>query len=138
MGRVARTTISIEPELFAQFNAYIAASGYATRSEAVKSLMRSALVAQEWQTGRDVAGAILMVYDHHRGAIIKKLTDVQHDFGAVIVCTQHVHLDHHNCMEVVVVRGTAAKIRELLSKLKAVKGVKHSSLITATTGEDVR
>jgi len=138
MGRVSRATISLEPELFKQFDSFAAKSGYATRSEAVKALMRSALVQQEWQTGRDVAGAIVMVYDHHKGAIVKKLTDVQHDFGELIVCTQHVHLDHHHCMEVVVVRGAAAKIRELLAGLKAVKGVKHSSLITATTGEGVR
>lgn len=138
MGRVSRATISLEPELFEQFDAYSAASGYATRSEAVKSLMRSALVEREWQTGRDVAGAIVMVYDHHRGSIVKKLTDVQHDFGGLIVCTQHVHLDHHHCMEVVVVRGAAGEIRALLAKLKAVKGVKHSALMTATTGEGLR
>ncbi|HOX04905.1 MAG TPA: nickel-responsive transcriptional regulator NikR [Planctomycetota bacterium] len=138
MGRVSRASISLEPELFEQFDAFAATSGYATRSEAVKALMRSALVQQEWQGGRDVAGAIVMVYDHHRGSIVKKLTDVQHDFGELIVCSQHVHLDHHHCMEVVVVRGAAARIRQLLAGLKAVKGVKHSALMTATTGEGVR
>jgi len=138
MARVSRVTVSLEPELLDQFAAHIAERGYPTRSEAVKSLVRSALVQEEWQSGKDVAGAIVMVFDHHKGGIVKKLTDVQHDFGALIVCSQHVHLDHHHCMEVVVVRGAAARIRELLAKLKAVKGVKHSSLITATTGKGVR
>jgi CopG family nickel-responsive transcriptional regulator len=100
--------------------------------------MRSALVQEEWRTGRDVAGAIVMVYDHHKGGIVKKLMDIQHDFGTLIVCTQHVHLDHHHCMEVVVVRGRAEKIKALLTRLKSAKGIKHSSLITATTGESVR
>jgi CopG family nickel-responsive transcriptional regulator len=138
MPKVARVTISLEKGLLAQFEARLAASGYPTRSEAVKSLMRSALVQEEWQTGRDVAGAIVMVYDHHKGGVVKKLMDAQHDFGELIVCTQHVHLDHHHCMEVVVVRGAAGEIRALLAKLKAVKGIKHSSLITATTGKSVR
>ena len=138
MPKVARVTISLEETLLAQFEGHVASHGYPTRSEAVKSLMRQALVEQEWQTGKDVAGAIVMVYDHHKGGIVKKLMDVQHDFGELIVCTQHVHLDHHNCMEVVVVRGAAAEIRTLLAKLKAVKDVKHSSLMTATTGESVR
>ncbi len=108
MPKVARVTISVEEPLLAQFRSYLTENGYPTRSEAMKGLMRQALVEQEWQKGTDVAGAISIVYDHHKRGTMDKLTDVQHDFGGLIVCTQHVHLDHHNCMEVVVVRGQAA------------------------------
>ncbi len=137
MSKVARVTISVEEPLLAQFEDYLSNNGYPTRSEAMKGLMRQALVEQEWQKGTDVAGAISIVYDHHKRGTMDKLTGVQHDFGDLIVCTQHVHLDHHNCMEVIVVRGHAAKIRKLLINLKAIKGIKHSSLMMATTGKSV-
>ncbi|MDX9690703.1 MAG: nickel-responsive transcriptional regulator NikR [Proteobacteria bacterium] len=137
MPKVARISISVEEPLLAQFESYIANNGYPTRSEAMKGLMRQALVEQEWQKGTDVAGAISIVYDHHKRGTIEKLTDAQHVFGDLILCTQHVHLDHHNCMEVIVVRGHATKIRQLVTSLQAVKGIKHSSLMMATTGKDV-
>ncbi len=138
MPKVARVTISVEESLLAQFESYIANNGYPTRSEAMKGLMRQAPVGQEWQKGTDVAGTISIVYDHHKRGTMEKLTDAQHAFGDLIVCTQHVHLDHHNCMEVIVVRGHAAKIRKLVTSLQAVKGIKHSSLMMATTGKDVQ
>jgi len=137
MTKVARITVSVEDALLKQFEVFIANHGYPTRSEAVKNLMRNALVEQEWQKGKEVAGAVAIIYDHHRGAIVKKLVNAQHDFGGLIVCTQHVHLDHDNCMEVVIVRGAASKIRDFLSCLKSIKGIKHSTLMMATTGEDV-
>jgi CopG family nickel-responsive transcriptional regulator len=137
MPKVERISISVEAPLLAQFEAYLSDNGYPTRSEAMKGLMRQALIEQEWQKGTDVAGTISIVYDHHKRGTMDKLTDVQHDFGDLIVCTQHVHLDHHNCMEVIVVRGQAAKIRKLLAHLKSIKGIKHSSLMMATTGKSV-
>jgi CopG family transcriptional regulator, nickel-responsive regulator len=137
MPKVARVSISVEEPLLAQFESYLSNNGYPTRSEAIKGLMRQALVEQEWQKGTDVAGTISVVYDHHKRGTMDKLVDVQHDFGNLIVCTQHIHLDHHNCMEVVVVRGRATEIRKLLVRLKSVKGIKHSALMMATTGKGV-
>ena len=136
-NKVERITISVEAHLLAKFENYLSVNGYPTRSEAIKSLMRQALIEQEWQQDTDVAGTISLVYDHHKRGTMEKLVDVQHDFGSLIVCSQHVHLDHHNCMEVLVVRGRAAEILDILAKLKAVKGIKHSALMMATTGEDV-
>lgn len=138
MSNVARITISVEEPLLAQFESYVKSHGYPTRSEAMQGLMRQTLVTQEWQKGSDVAGAISVIYDHHKRGTGEKLTDVQHDFGELIVCAQHVHLDHHNCMEIIVVRGRAVDIRDLLSRLNAIKGIKHSSLMMGTTGKDVR
>jgi CopG family nickel-responsive transcriptional regulator len=137
MAKVARITISVEQDLLEQFEGYVSGQGYPSRSEAVKNLMRRALVEQQWQKGKDVAGAIAIVYDHHRGDMVKKIVHIQHDFGGLIVCTQHVHLDHHNCLEVLAVRGRADDIQKLLLKLKAARGIKHSSLMTATTGRGV-
>jgi len=135
--KIERVSVSIEKPLLEKFESYISGNGFPTRSEAVKSLIRRALVEQEWQKGTDVAGAISIVYDHHKRGTMEKLTEAQHDFGGLIVCTQHVHLDHHNCMEVIVVRGRAVKIRNLLNRIKAIKGLKHSSLMMATTGREV-
>ena len=84
-----------------------------------------------------MSGAVTLVYDHHRRGLANRLVDVQHDFQEIVVSVQHVHLDHHNCLEVIVVRGAAGKIQDLLGKLKAVKGIKHSALVTMTTGKDV-
>ncbi len=137
MSKVERITISVEAPLLAQFESYLTANGYPTRSEAIKGLMRQALVDQQWQKGTDVAGTITIVYDHHKRGTMEKLTDAQHDFGDLIVCAQHVHLDHHNCMEVIVLRGRAEKIRKLLTNLQAIKGLKHSALMMATTGKDM-
>ena len=136
-NKVERITISVEAPLLAKFENYLTCNGYPTRSEAMKSLMRQALIEEEWQQDTDVAGTISLVYDHHKRGTMEKLVDVQHDFGNLIICSQHVHLDHHNCMEVLVVRGRAAEIRDILAKLKAVKGIKHSALMMATTGEGV-
>jgi CopG family nickel-responsive transcriptional regulator len=137
MPKVARVSFSVEEPLLAQFESYLSDNGYPTRSEAIKGLMRQALVEQEWQKGTDVAGAISVVYDHHKRGTMDKLVAVQHDFGPLIVCTQHVHLDHHNCMEIIVVRGRAPEIRKLLVRLKSVKGIKHSAFMMATTGKGV-
>jgi len=134
MAGLARISMSLDAALLEQFDRLAARQGYPTRSEAVKALIRGALVERQWQEGREVAGAVALVYDHHRGGAVRKLMDVQHDFGALIVSAQHVHLDDHNCLELVVVRGRAARIRELLSRLRSVKGVKHSELVMATAG----
>lgn len=132
MPKVARISISLEESLLEQFDGYVADNGYPTRSEAMKGLMRNALVEREWEKGTNVAGTINIVYDHHKRGTMEKLVDVQHDFGELIVCTQHIHLDHNNCMEVIVVRGKAPALRKLLTQLKSVKGIKHSALMMAS------
>ena len=96
--------------------------------------MRRRAVEKEWAAGKEVAGAVGLVYDHHRRALVSRLMDIQHDFGHLIVSTQHIHLDHDNCLELVVVRGKAGEIRKLVSRLKSVKGLKHQALMTTTTG----
>lgn len=137
MSKVTRVTVSIDEDLLDKFENYITEKGYPTRSEGIKSIMRQALVEDEWHTGTVVAATVSFVYDHHKPGVMQKLVDIQHDFGELVVCTQHVHLDHHNCMEVIIVKGLSDKIYEFHNALKAVKGLKHSSLCAATTGEEI-
>jgi CopG family nickel-responsive transcriptional regulator len=127
--------MSLESGLLEQFDAFLQAEGYPTRSEAIKALMRHRLSEQSWAKDEQVAGSITLVYDHHRPGIVKKLMDIQHHYGSTVVSTQHVHLDHHHCLEMIVVRGKASRIRELVSMLKSTKGVKHNSLVMTAVGD---
>jgi CopG family transcriptional regulator, nickel-responsive regulator len=132
---LTRFSISLDSGLVRQFDAKIRADGCPTRSKAVGDLIRACLVQEEWQAGDEVAGAIVMVYDHHKRDIVKTLTEVQHDCHEAIVSTQHIHLDHDNCLEIVAVRGTPGVVGGIVKRLKAVKGLKHISLAAGTTGE---
>lgn len=138
MAYLVRFCVSLDEELFEQFDHAWQAEGFPTRSEAVKAMIRRALIEKEWQTGKEVAGAILLVYDHHEKAVANELIDIQHDFEKVVIATQHAHLDHDNCLESVLVKGKAQDIDGLVKKIKSVKGVKHTALMMTTTGKHVR
>jgi len=135
MAGRARFSVSVDELLLKRFDSLTRKEGFPTRSEAVKDCMHQRLVAKEWVSGKEVAGAIGLVYDHHRRALVGRLMDIQHDFGRIIVSTQHIHLDHDNCLELVVVKGKAKEIRGLLSRFKSVKGLKHHALMMTTTGK---
>lgn len=132
---LTRFSISLDDALIKRFDSKIKADSCPTRSKAVGDLIRASLVQTEWRAGDDVAGAIVLVYDHHSSDILKRLTDVQHDCHDLIISTQHIHLDHDNCLEIVAVRGKPREINAILKRLKAVKGLKHVSLAAGTTGQ---
>lgn len=124
-----RFGVSMESELLAAFDALLARKGYTNRSEALRDLARRALVDDAW--GDDdarVVGAVTIVYDHHQRSVVDQLLTIQHDAVAEIVCTTHVHLDHHHCLEVIVCRGRAADVRALADHLIRLRGVKHGGL----------
>jgi len=131
---VTRFSVSLAADLVRQFDARIRADRCPTRSKAVGDLIRASLVRREWGAGDEVAGAVVLVYDHHKRDLVKTLTDVQHDSHAAIISTQHLHLDHDNCLEIIAVRGRPAAIDALVKRLKAVKGLKHVSRAAGTTG----
>ncbi len=131
---LARFGVSLDEDLVRQFDARIREDGCPTRSKALGDLIRASLVQGEWQRGEEIAGAIVLVYDHHRRDIVGRLTDVQHDCHGAIISTQHVHLDHDNCLEIVAVRGKPRQIDALVRRLKALKGLKHVALAAGTTG----
>lgn len=134
---LTRISISVEEELLEKFDALSDEEGFPTRSEAIKHLMRGALVREQWQRGEQVAGVLTIIYDHHKTAVLQKIVDAQHDFGDLVVCSQHAHLDHDNCMENIIVRGTVEQVRALHRKLKAIKGIKHTTLSMNTTGSEI-
>jgi CopG family nickel-responsive transcriptional regulator len=132
---LTRFSISLDKELMRQFDVKIKTERCPTRSKAVGDLIRTSLVQTEWREGDVVAGAIVLVYDHHKRDIVKKLTTLQHDCHDMIISTQHIHLDHDNCLEIVAVRGMPAEIDAIVNRLKTVKGLKHVSLAAGTTGQ---
>lgn len=138
MEKIKRFGVSIESRLLEQFDSYIAANNYENRSEAIRDLIRKELVEEEWaKANEDVAGAVVIVYDHHKREVVDKLLDIQHDFHEFIISSQHIHLDHDNCLEIIVVRGRMIQINDLAAKLKSVKGVKHTSLTKSTLGKNI-
>jgi CopG family nickel-responsive transcriptional regulator len=136
MAKLVRFGVSMEDGLLAAFDAMIAAKGYANRSEAVRDLVRQQLVRDQWQAGRSPAvGALCLVYNHHVRDLSNHLTEMQHSHVSQIVSTLHVHLDHDNCLEVLVLRGKAAELQSLSDKLIATRGVKHGQLVMTTSGK---
>ncbi|MEA3402257.1 MAG: nickel-responsive transcriptional regulator NikR [Armatimonadota bacterium] len=124
-----RFGISMPHELLQQFDRAIEEAGYANRSEAVRDMARDYLVRRRWKAPEgEVVGSITLVYDHHVHGVEESLTTMQHDAEAQVVCNTHVHLDHHNCVEVIVVRGRADAIRRLADRMISIRGVKHGEL----------
>ena len=138
MGELARIGVAIDAELLEKFDALIAERGYTNRSEAFRDLIRDELVEKVWQApGSEVVGTVTIVYDHHVRLLNEKLTSIQHDFFHEICSTLHVHLDHDNCLEVLVVRGRAEDVRRVADVLISTKGVKHGRLTITTTGAEL-
>jgi CopG family nickel-responsive transcriptional regulator len=134
MSQLTRISISIENDIINRFDAISEQQGLPTRSEAIKHLIRSALVQYEWSCGDIVAGVITMIYDHHKSSLVQKLIEAQHNFGDIVICSQHAHLDHNNCMENIIVKGKVEKVKGLHKELLAIKGIKHTVLSMSTTG----
>ena len=137
MSEIVRFGVSLEKELLEKFDRLIKEKKYPNRSEAIRDLIRENLVKKEWIEGKEVAGAITLVFDHHKRELVNTLTDIQHDFHQLIISSQHIHLDHDNCLEIIVVRGKPIEVRGLADKLKSTKGVKYGSLSIATTGKEL-
>lgn len=137
MAGLVRFGVSLEKKLLERFDAFIREKNYTNRSEAFRDMIRQELIKKEWLQGDDVAGAITIIYDHHRRDLLNKITDIQHNYQKLIICTQHIHLDHDNCLEILAVRGSPRDVQVLADTLKAIKGVKHGTLNMSSTGEDL-
>ncbi|MDD5623000.1 MAG: nickel-responsive transcriptional regulator NikR [Actinomycetota bacterium] len=138
MNSIKRFGVSIESNLIDKFDRYIKSKNYTNRSEALRDLIRKELVGEEWlQLDKNAAGAIVLVYDHHKRELVDSLIDIQHDYHKIIISTQHIHLDQSICLEIVVVKGKINEIYKLESRLKSTKGVKHISLSKSTLAEDI-
>ena len=133
---VVRFGVSVPQQLMEAFDKRIRAKGYRTRSEAIRDIMRGYLVEGEWErhTGL-VVGTITLVYDHATRELTHVLTDVQHHFHGAICSSTHVHLDEHNCLEVIIVRGPGRDVQAVADRLISTRGVKHGKLVCTTTGK---
>jgi CopG family nickel-responsive transcriptional regulator len=139
MSQLTRFGVSLNAELLARFDRLIAEKQYANRSEAIRDLIRDALIRHEWDSGDgEIVGTITLIYDHHVRELADKLTDEQHAHHAQIISTMHVHLDHDNCLEVLAVRGKTHEVRHIADELIGKRGVKHGKLVTTTTGRNLK
>ena len=139
MSDLSRIGVAIDSDLLERFDRLIEQRGYTNRSEAFRDLIRDELVQKMWESpDSDVVGTVTLVYDHHVRMLNDKLIDLQHDFHRSILSTLHVHLDHDNCLEVLVVRGKAGTVRKVADALISTKGVKHGHLTITTSGSELK
>jgi len=128
--KITRFGVSIEPDLIKKFDKTIKKEGYANRSEAIRDLIRKNLIEEKNKNPDEEAiGTLTMIYDHHTGTLTNRLLDLQHDHHNEILSTTHIHIDHHNCLEVLVLKGKTGNIQKLADNIKALKGIKHGELV---------
>ena len=138
MPTLERFGVSIEDDLLERFDALIKERGYTSRSEAIRDLVRQELVKEEWaDPDTEVVGTVTIVYDHHAHELGDMLTDLQHRYHDSIICSTHIHLDTHHCLEVVALRGKSTRVKYIANALISTRGVKHGELACSTTGKAV-
>ena len=137
MGKLNRFGVAIDEEILRRFDSHIKNARYKNRSEAIRDLMRAEFVRSDWESSsKEVVGVISIVYDHHRRGLVNKLLDIQHHHPAQILCSQHIHLKHDQCLEVIVAKGQAQHLKVLADRLKSEKGVKFTSLTSAGSPDE--
>ena len=135
MSEIVRFSVSVEDELLERFDRYCRQEQFATRSEAVRQLIRETLTRRAWESGsQEVAGTLTLVYDHHRPQLRDRLTEVQHQNTDLVVSVIHTHLSHDVCLEVIVLRGPAGRLQKIAAQLRGMKGVHKGELVMASAG----
>ncbi len=138
MAKTVRFGVAMDDDLLAKFDKVVDGKGYENRSEAIRDLVRNLLVEEEWAAGdAETVGTITLVYDHHVHDLQDTLTDLQHNLHEDIISSVHVHLDAHNCLEVLIVKGKSGDIKGAADRLIGTKGVKHGRLTMTTTGKEL-
>ncbi len=136
---VTRFGISLESPLLKRFDRLINKKGYASRSEAIRDLIRDSLVTEEWKSDNtETVGTITLVYSHDTRELSDNLNDIQHHYHQLVISTTHIHLDGHNCLEVIIVKGKSEDIKAVADRLIGIKGVKHGKLTATTTGKRLK
>jgi CopG family nickel-responsive transcriptional regulator len=139
MADLSRFGVSIENSMLKKFDIIIRRKKYANRSKAICDLIRNMIVENEWEGGKtESIGTINIVYDHHKKGLSNLLNHIQHDYHDLIVADTHVHLDHDNCLDVIIVKGKTKMIRRIADELISAKGVKFGKLTVATKGKDLK
>lgn len=135
---VKRFGVSLEEELLSEFDTLIRKKGYLNRSEAVRDLIREALIKEEWIAGdKETTGIVIIIYDHHHSDLAQKMTGIQHTHYEMIVASLHSHLDEHNCLEIILLKGKAGEIQQVSNMIISTNGVKFGRFIPASSGNIV-
>jgi CopG family nickel-responsive transcriptional regulator len=135
VSELVRFSVSLEGDLLEAFDRYVEQGRFATRSEAIRQLLREKLTSAAWHAdAEDVAASLTLVYDHHKTRLTDKLLEVQHAHTEQVVATMHVHLDHDLCMEVIALRGPAGGLSKLAAELSGLKGIHQAQLVVARAG----
>ena len=134
MTQLIRTGVSLEEDLLHQFDHLIARRGYANRSEAIRDLIREALLSERVKSNKPVVGTLTIVYDHHVPNLAQKLTEVQHHAGAMILAATHIHLDHNYCLEVIIMKGRGRDLQAVADGMLALRGVELGKLVLTNSG----
>jgi len=132
---VKRFGVSLEKDLLNALNSFVKKHKFPNRSQAIRFLIRNNLTEQKWRQNEEVAGCIVLVYDHHKRDLLNKSTNLQHQYQDLVLSVQHVHLNHHNCLETIAIMGKAKKLVELADRLIALKGIKHGRLVMSAASE---
>jgi CopG family transcriptional regulator, nickel-responsive regulator len=133
--QIKRFGVSLENEILEKLDKLVSSKKFPNRSQAIRFLINNHIVDNEWQKNQEVAGAIVMVYDHHKKDLQTKSLGIQHDYHDLILAVQHVHLNHDNCLETIAVKGKSQKLLDLADRLKGIKGMKHLRFVMSSAGE---
>ncbi|MGP1579603.1 MAG: nickel-responsive transcriptional regulator NikR [Wolinella sp.] len=134
MDKVIRFSVSLPEKLLTELDNKIIHQGYSSRSELVRDLIREKMVEEKWEKGsEDAVGVLTIVYDHHQRELNQRMIDIQHQSHIHILCTTHVHVDHHNCLETIIIKGTPKRIEEIAVSIGGLRGVKFSKLTRASS-----
>ncbi len=134
MSSLIRTGISLEQDLLERFDKIVRQKGYGSRSEAIRDLVRDHFVEEDIVSNKVVVATLTLVYDHHQPKLSEQLIGAQHDYKGRVLASTHVHLDHHNCLEVIILKGRGTEAKAFADKLLSLKGVKHGKLVLTNTG----
>lgn len=133
MDKIIRFSVSLPEKLLEELDKKVTAQGYASRSEFTRDLIREKIVKDDWQDdGSDVIGVLTMIYTHHQNELVQKILEIQHDAHIKIMCNTHVHVNHENCLETIMIQGKVSKIKDFAQKIGGLKGVKFSKLVEAS------
>lgn len=138
MTNVIRFGVSLEKNLLIKFDSLIEKQGYKNRSEAFRDLIRKLLVSEEWKDEkRETVGILCLIFSHKMRELTETLIKLQHKYLDLIISSTHIHLDKHNCLEVIVLKGKSYLIKKISDELLSTRNVKHGELLMTTTGRDI-
>ncbi len=134
MSKLIRTSITIEEDLLEKLEQLTSKSQFSNRSEFIRDLIRGAMVEEEWAANEEVVGTITLIFDHHKRELTNKLTKLQHNHHREILASTHIHLDHHICAEMIMIKGPASTINEIVNNLRQQVGIIHAGITMSSTG----